>query len=65
MRQGYDVTEFEASVMATEFRYRQSANFMGTAYENISASGANAALPHYHAKKDRAKVIDRDTPYLL
>jgi len=38
--------------------------FMGLAYETISASGPNAALPHYTPKKHSAKMIDRETPYL-
>ena len=37
---------------------------MGLAYENISASGPNAALPHYVARKSTARMIDRETPYL-
>jgi Xaa-Pro aminopeptidase len=37
---------------------------MGLAYETISASGPNAALPHYTPKKATARVIDRETPYL-
>lgn len=37
---------------------------MGLAYENISASGPNAALPHYTPKKRACSMIDRNTPYL-
>ncbi|KAH6906528.1 aminopeptidase-P [Coprinopsis sp. MPI-PUGE-AT-0042] len=61
--EGYDITEYEAASRLTEFR-RKSKNFMGLAYENISASGPNAALPHYVARKSTARMIDRETPYL-
>jgi Xaa-Pro aminopeptidase len=37
---------------------------MGLAYENISAAGANAALPHYSPLKRDCLLIDTDTPYL-
>jgi len=37
---------------------------MGLAYENISASGPNASLPHYSPKRSTARMIDRETPYL-
>ncbi|EAU90984.2 aminopeptidase-P [Coprinopsis cinerea okayama7 len=63
LSQGYDITEYEAASRLTEFR-RKSKNFMGLAYENISASGPNAALPHYVARKGTARMIDRETPYL-
>ncbi|MCO5589672.1 hypothetical protein L7F22_043640 [Adiantum nelumboides] len=34
------------------------------AYDGISASGENAALPHYQTPEHGSKVIDRHTPYL-
>ncbi|PWN33528.1 Creatinase/aminopeptidase [Meira miltonrushii] len=34
------------------------------AYDGISASGENAALPHYQTPEHGSKVIDRNTPYL-
>ncbi|CCM03196.1 uncharacterized protein FIBRA_05320 [Fibroporia radiculosa] len=61
--QGYEITEYEAAWRLTEYR-RMGMNYMGLAYENISASGPNAALPHYSPRKSTAKVIDRKTPYL-
>jgi len=61
--QGYDITEWEAAWRLTEFR-RQNKHYWGLAYENISASGANAALPHYSPSKSNARTIDRETPYL-
>jgi Xaa-Pro aminopeptidase len=41
MSQGYEITEYEAAFRLTEYR-RHNKNFMGLAYENISASGPNA-----------------------
>ncbi|KAF8634266.1 hypothetical protein AX17_004223 [Amanita inopinata Kibby_2008] len=63
LQEGYDISEWEAANRLTEFR-RTKRNFMGLAYENISASGPNAALPHYSPLKSAAKMIDRDYPYL-
>jgi Xaa-Pro aminopeptidase len=63
INQGYEITEYEAAFRLTEYR-RHNKHFMGLAYENISASGPNAALPHYTPSKNSAAVIDRDTPYL-
>ncbi|KJA18357.1 hypothetical protein HYPSUDRAFT_145160 [Hypholoma sublateritium FD-334 SS-4] len=60
---GYDITEYEAGFRLTEFR-RKNKHFMGLAYENISASGPNAALPHYSPKKSTAAMISRELPYL-
>ncbi|KAJ7646552.1 peptidase M24, structural domain-containing protein [Roridomyces roridus] len=63
LSEGYEITEYEAAQRLTEFR-RKSKNFMGLAYENISASGPNAALPHYSPRRSTARMIDRKTPYL-
>jgi len=63
IQQGYDITEYEAAWRLTEYR-RQNKHYWGLAYENISASGPNAALPHYSPTKSGARMIDRDTPYL-
>ena len=41
IQQGYDITEYEAAWRLTEYR-RESRYYMGLAYENISATGANA-----------------------
>lgn len=50
LNEGYDITEYEAAQRLTEFR-RKTKHFMGLAYENISASGPNAALPHYSPRR--------------
>ncbi|KAI0762185.1 Creatinase/aminopeptidase [Trametes elegans] len=63
LQQGYDITEYEAAWRLTEYR-RKNKHYMGLAYENISASGPNAALPHYTPHKATARMIDRETPYL-
>ncbi|KAF8317040.1 Creatinase aminopeptidase [Amanita rubescens] len=63
LQEGYDITEWEAANRLTEFR-RKKKNFMGLAYENLSASGPNAALPHYSPLKSAARMIDRESPYL-
>ncbi|THU88756.1 Creatinase/aminopeptidase [Dendrothele bispora CBS 962.96] len=59
-----DVTEFEAAERLTEFRKTQGKGTYRDQKEPISASGPNAALPHYVAKRDTARVIDRNLPYL-
>ncbi|KAJ6491425.1 Creatinase aminopeptidase [Mycena vitilis] len=63
LNEGYDITEYEAGQRLTEFR-RKTKHFMGLAYENISATGSNAALPHYSPRRSTALMIERDTPYL-
>ncbi|KAF9267658.1 Creatinase/aminopeptidase [Marasmius fiardii PR-910] len=60
---GFQLTEWEAARKLDE--YRSNASFYrGLASENISASGPNAALPHYEPSKHKARTIDRHTPYL-
>lgn len=63
LAQGYEITEYEATARLTEYR-RKNELFEGLAYECTSATGANAALPHYVPKKSTAKFIDKSTPYL-
>lgn len=63
LNKGYEVTEYEAAQRLTEYR-RKNEYFEGLAYENISATGPNAALPHYSPTKSGALFISRDTPYL-
>ncbi|GAA5973492.1 hypothetical protein JCM11641_006490 [Rhodosporidiobolus odoratus] len=62
-KEGTEVTEWEAAEKLTEFR-REGAEFAGLAYENISASGENAALPHYAPSPDHPVPISLETPYL-
>jgi len=63
MAKGFEITEWEAAWRLTEFR-RKAKNYMGLAYENISATGPNAALPHYSPLKSGSYIIDKETPYL-
>ncbi|KAI0256241.1 peptidase M24, structural domain-containing protein [Lactifluus subvellereus] len=63
MSKGFQITEWEAAWRLTEFRSKTK-NYMGLAYENISAAGPNAALPHYNPLKSSSSIIDRETPYL-
>ncbi|KAF9445989.1 hypothetical protein P691DRAFT_674493 [Macrolepiota fuliginosa MF-IS2] len=63
LNSGYDITEWEAAWRIKEVRMKQK-KFMGLAYETISASGPNAAIPHYTPRKHSARMIDRETPYL-
>lgn len=60
---GTDVTEYEAAFRLTEYR-RKNKNFVGLAYQNMSATGPNAALPHYTPRKATAACISRDTFYV-
>ncbi|KAF8324475.1 peptidase M24, structural domain-containing protein [Cantharellus anzutake] len=60
---GAKLTEWEAAEELTKFR-QESANYWGLAYENISASGPNAALPHYRTTEEDAAFIDPTLPYL-
>ncbi|KAI0266674.1 Creatinase/aminopeptidase [Gloeopeniophorella convolvens] len=63
MSKGFQISEWEAAWRLTEFRSKTK-NYMGLAYENISAAGPNAALPHYKPLKSESIFIDKDTPYL-
>ena len=60
---GTDVTEYEAAFRLTEYR-RKNKNFVGLAYQNMSATGPNAALPHYTPRKATAACISRETFYV-
>ena len=61
--EGKEVTEWEAAQWLDQERTKAENN-MGQAYGNISASGPNAALPHYVPTRETARVIDTKTPYL-
>ena len=66
---GYEITEWEAGNRLSEMRRKYGVEgndqmFMGLAYEPISATGKNAALPHYVPLKSEAKMIEMSTPYL-
>ncbi|GEM10484.1 xaa-pro aminopeptidase [Rhodotorula toruloides] len=63
LEKGKEVTEWDAGEKLTSFR-KGGQYFAGLAYENISATGENAALPHYEPSLDRPTPISRDSPYL-
>ena len=53
---GRDVDEWEASERLTEFRSRIP-GYRGNSFENISAYGPSAALPHYSTPKEGSALI--------
>ncbi|GAK65021.1 aminopeptidase cytoplasmic [Moesziomyces antarcticus] len=57
------VDEWEAAVKFAELRSELPLS-AGDSYDAISASGPNAALPHYETPEKGSRVIDRETPYL-
>jgi Xaa-Pro aminopeptidase len=63
MSKGFEISEWEAAWRLNEFR-RKAKNYMGLAYETISASGPNAAFPHYHPLKSDRYIISKDIPYI-
>lgn len=61
---GREVTEWEASERLTEFR-RSVPGYRGNSFENISAYGPNAALPHYSTPETGSAVIEPRGLYLV
>lgn len=61
---GREVTEWEASEKLTEFR-SQVPGYRGNSFENISAYGPAAALPHYSTPKEGSSVIQPRGLYLV
>ncbi len=64
VRSGRDVTEWEASERLTEFR-SEIPGYRGNSFENISAYGKNAALPHYSTPAVGSSVIRDHGLYLV
>ena len=60
---GESVTEWEASQKLTGFRARIP-GYRGNSFENISAYGPNAALPHYSTPVEGSAVIEPHGLYL-
>ncbi|WVQ95119.1 hypothetical protein IAU59_002213 [Kwoniella sp. CBS 9459] len=58
------VGEWAAAQTLTRFRRREEL-FAGLAYEDISASGPNGALPHYAPKMGQDRLIDIDSTYVI
>lgn len=61
---GREVTEWEASVKLTSLR-AQIPGYRGDSFENISAYGPGAALPHYSTPEEGSAVIHPRGLYLV
>lgn len=61
---GRELTEWEASEMLTSFR-AEIPGYRGNSFENISAYGSNAALPHYSTPEKGSAVIQSHGLYLV
>lgn len=61
---GREVTEWEASEKLTSFR-AQMPGYKGNSFENISAYGPSAALPHYCMTEQNSAVIKPHGLYLV
>ena len=61
---GREVTEWEASERLSAFRAQIPGN-RGNSFENISAYGAHAALPHYSTPQEGSAVIEPRGFYLV
>ena len=61
---GREITEWEASERLTAFR-EQIPGYRGHSFENISAYGPNAALPHYSTPHEGSAVIRPKGLYLV
>ena len=61
---GREVTEWEASERLTAFR-AEIPGYRGNSFENISAYGPNAALPHYSTPEHGSAVIRPQGLYLV
>ena len=61
---GREITEWEASEMLTSLRAEIS-GYRGNSFENISAYGANAALPHYSTPEEGSSFIEPSGLYLV
>lgn len=59
-----EVSEWEASERLTAFR-AEIPGYRGNSFENISAYGANAALPHYSTPEHGSAMIRPQGLYLL
>lgn len=61
---GEEITEWDASARLTEFR-SEIDGYRGNSFENISAYGPNAALPHYVTPVEGSSVIKKKGLYLV
>lgn len=63
LNNGREVSEWQASLKLTELRSKIP-GYRGNSFENISAYGANAALPHYSTPKSGSAQLSRRGFYL-
>lgn len=61
---GEEISEWDASEKLTSFR-AEIPGYMGNSFENISAYGPGAALPHYSTRKENSPVIHPRGLYLV
>ena len=61
---GREITEWEASEKLTEFR-SQVPGYRGNSFENISAYGPSAALPHYSTPREGSSIVRPKGLYLV
>ena len=59
-----EISEWEASERLTAFR-KEIPGYRGNSFENISAYGANAALPHYSTPREGSAMIRPQGLYLV
>lgn len=62
--QKQDIDEWSAVQRLVSLRRGNPLYAHMEAYDGISASGPNAALPHYETPEHGSRIIDRETPYL-
>ena len=58
------MTEYRAAEQLEDFR-SQGDNYRGKSFESIAAYLENAAMMHYHPKKDGSKVLDKKGFFLM
>ncbi|WWD19234.1 hypothetical protein CI109_103692 [Kwoniella shandongensis] len=58
------VGEWAAAQTLTRYRAKEE-HFAGLAYQDISGSGPNGALPHYAPERGKDRLIDLETPYVI
>lgn len=64
LQSGAQITEMEAADQLVEFR-REQGNYIEESFAPISATGENAALPHYQPTHDNCSIIQAKGLYLL
>ncbi|KAH8919354.1 Creatinase/aminopeptidase [Atractiella rhizophila] len=64
VKEGGMINEHDAGARLDAYRALQD-NFVGLAYPNVSATGRNAALPHYFPLPEaKGDIVNRTSPYL-